>query len=308
MPEVEIQNAGVSMADYVKARTAGEDPAKAATTPPEKVETAPESATGKTEEEGKTKSGGGFQRRIDKLTKSLSEKDAALQEEREARQRLEARLAGRDPAELAKKPIEQGPRPEPDINDQKYKGQDGWELYNKDVRAWDREQAKLEALKEIDAKTKKETEQSTAQSREKTIADSFQKKYEAAKAKHGDLEELLMDEDSEAKQIVSGSVMDGFILDPENEGIEVLIHLCKNPGEISRIQALSPQKQIRELGKIEESLLSGTEQETSSPQPKKPTLPAPIRPVSTGTAKSAAKPEAMSMEDYAKWRTASRTR
>lgn len=303
MPEVAEQNAGPTMAEYVKARTANGDPAKAATSE-QPVKTAPESATGKPEGEDKPK-GGGFQRRIDKLTKRQTEIEESNRLLREENERL--RLAGRDPAELTKKPVEQGPRPEPDIKDPKYQGENGWDLYFKDVRAWDREQAKLEALKEVDAKTKKDTEQSTAKQQEKVIADSFQKKYEAAKAKHEDLEELLTDEDSEAKLIAQGSVIDGFILDPENEGVEVLIHLCKNPGEIARIQALSPQKQIRELGKIEESLLSGTEKETSSPEQKKPTLPAPIKPVSGGTARSAAKPDSMSMEDYAKWRTANRT-
>jgi len=306
MPEV-IQNAEPSMAEYVKARTAGEDPAKAAaTTPQEPVKTAPESATGTTEEEDKKPKGGGFQRRIDKLTKEKSTLEETIREEREARQRLEARLAGRDPAELSKKATtEQGPRPEPDINDPKYKAENGWDLYFKDVRAWDREQAKLEALKEVDAKTKKETEQTEAQRQEKLIAESFQKKYEAAKAEYPDLEEILTDEESEAKLIQQGSVIDGFILDPENEGVKVLVHLCKHPGEIARIQALSPQKQIRELGKIEESL-TGETKETSSPEPKKPTLPAPIKPVATGTAKSAVKPENMSMEEYANWRKASR--
>lgn len=305
MPEVQEQT-GISMEEYAKARSAGEVPVEkpAATTQKETVKTAPESAAGTTEEE-KPNKGGGFQRRIDKLTKRNTELEEIAREEREARQRLEAKTAGRDPAELSKKATtEQGPRPEPDINDPKYKGETGWDLYFKDVRAWDREQAKLEALKEVDAKTKKDTELSKAQQQEKTIADSFQKKYEAAKAKHEDFEELLSDDDSEAKQIVQGSVIDGFILDPENEGIEVLVHLCKHPGEIARIAALSPQKQIRELGKIEETVIS--DKENSSPEQKKPTLPAPIRPVATGTAKSAAKPENMNMEDYAKWRTANR--
>jgi hypothetical protein len=307
------QAAEVSMADYVKARSAGESVTEKAAITPEKeqIKTEPESAAGTQESEKDKSKGGGWQRRIDKLTRRGTELEESLKEEREARQRLEAKLAGRDPAELKPQTsVEPGARPEPRSGDLKADGTPKYADYDeflRDVRKWDKEQLTQEfSGKLTEAQKKAQTEDENAK-QEKVITESFQKKTQAAQAKYEDFKEVVFGEDSPVTEglIQAGSTIDGFILDPENEGLEVLYHLCKHPEEIERISKFSPQKQIRELGKIEDTVLASADSETS-PEPKKAALPAPIRPVSTSTSKSSVKPENMSMAEYAKWRQANR--
>jgi hypothetical protein len=301
MPEQQTEQ--VSMDDYVKARSAGETVTEtpAATTPEkENVKTESESATDNLEsEEGeKPKSDGGWQRRVDKLTKKFNASESA-------RIAAEAKLAERAPAESVKdKPIEPGARPEPKSTDLGTDGKPKYADYDdflRDVRKWDKEQLLLE----VDNRGKQQTEKQEQAKQEKFVTDSFQNKAKAAEGVHADFKDVVFGEDSPVTEgkIVAGSLIDGFILDPDNEGLEVLYHLCKNPAEIERISELSPQKQIRELGKIEDAILADRKSE-DSPPPKKAALPAPIKPVHSGTSKSTVKLAEMSMEDYAKARKA----
>lgn len=295
MPEQ--QTAEVSMDDYVKARSAGETiTEKPAAITPEKenIKTESESAPDNLESEEDKAKGGGWQRRIDKLTKKFNASESA-------RLAAESKLAERAPAESVKdKPIEPGARPEPKSTDLKADGKPKYADYDEfltDIRKWDKEQASLEG--------KQQTEKQEQAKQEKFVTDSFQNKAKAAEGVHADFKDVVFGEDSPVTEgkIVAGSIIDGFILDPDNEGIEVLYHLCKNPTEIERIGALSPQKQIRELGKIEDAILADQKTE-DSPPPKKAALPAPIRPVSTSTSKSTVPLEKMSMDDYARARKA----
>lgn len=309
MPEV--QAVEVSMDDYVKARSAGEKPAEkqAAITPSEQIKTESEPATDNLESaEDKKSKGGGWQRRIDKLTKELNE-------ERRARQVAEAKGTERTPTEQAKdKPVEQGQRSKPKSSDLKADGTPKYPDYDaflEDYAAWRDEQLEEKFSGKLTEAQKKAQTDAENQKQEKVITEAFEKRTKAAQAKHDDFEETVFGEDSPISEgrIQSGSVIDGFILDPDNEGIEVLYHLCKNPGEIDRISKLSPQKQIRELGKIEDSILAsnGTEEKHSPDQKKVNGLPPPIRPVATGTAKSAVKLSELGMDDYAKARKEGRT-
>ena len=298
MPEVQ-ETQQPTMEEYVASRTA-----PAATTPEkEQVTTAPESATGTPESEEKKK-GGGWQRRIDKLTKRSAELEETLREEREARQRLEARLAGRDPAELTKQPVEQGPRPRPKSTDTKPDGTAkyaSWEAYEDDLLAWQEENL----TSKLTAKQKQEQEASQQERSNQEIATKFKQRGDDYFKANPDDRELILGEDSPAVDIPAGSPMDAVIIDSEHS-FQMLKHLCENPEEIERIASLNPLGQVREMLKIEQ-LVSGTSLENSSPEPKKAGLPAPIKPIATSTSKSAPKPENMTMAEYAKWRTANRS-
>lgn len=303
MPETEV-----SMEEYVASRTSApvETEKPAAITPPEKITTDPESATGTPEsEEEKKAKGGGWQRRIDKLTKRSSELEETLKEEREARQRLEAKLAGRDPAELSKpKTTEPGARPKPKSTDLKADGTSKYADYDEfieDLTDWKSEQVKTATIAEMTAAQKKAAEEAEQQKQAKAFEDGFLKRGNEYFEHNPDDKELMLGEDSPAKAIPAGSVVDAIILESEH-GMKVLAHLCKNPDEIPRILGLHPVAQAREMMKIERTFES-TEEKTS-PEPKKASLPAPIKPISTSTSKSAIKPENMDMEDYARGRNA----
>lgn len=302
-----------SMEEYAASRIAppeakATEEKTAAITPPEKITTDPESAPGtsETEEEKKQKTGGGWQRRIDKLTKRSSELEETLTEERLARQRLEARLAGRDPADSSKKTESAGARPEPTMHDTKPDGTPLYEdfmAFQKAQRAWDKEQIRLELLGEVEKKTTQAKAQTEQERQAAEITNSFTQRLNAAKSKHSDFQELVESEDSPALTIPAGSVMDATILDSEL-GAEILYALCQKPEEIKRIIALPPMQQAREMFKLEQSIAVTPSEEKQSPEPKKSVLPAPIKPVGSGTSKSTVNPADMSMEDYARWRKA----
>ena len=299
MPEVQ-ETQQPTMEEYVASRAA-----TAATTPTEKVESAPESATGKPEsEEEKKAKGGGWQRRIDKLTKRGTELEESLNEERAARQRLEAKLAGRDPAELSKKTVEQGPRPRPKATDAKYQGEKGFELYEDDLLAWQEETLTAKLETKLTAKQKEQAEATEQEKANQETISKFQKNGNAFKEQFPEEYEEILAPDSPAVNIPAGSVMDAIILNSEMP-FQILKHLCDNPEEITRIAQLPGLEQAEAMFEIKKALGSA-KTESSSPEPKKASLPAPIRPVSTSTSKSTVKPQDMSMEDYANWRKANR--
>jgi hypothetical protein len=310
MPEIQ-QPEEVSMDEYVQSRTSTETEKPAATTPQEQVTTSPESATGTPESEKEKQVSGGWQRRIDKLTKRNTETEAALRDEREARQRLEAKLSGRAPTEqVTGKPVESGTRPKPNAKDLKADGTAkyaDWEEYIDDLTDWKSEQKEAKILDKVRQESKQTQEQQEAEKQGKAVMEIFVKRADASVAKHPDWKEVVYDEDSPITQIQAGSVMDGFILDSE-QGTELLYHLAKNPDDFTRIAALGPFAQARELHKIEMSLGDSSAEEKSSPEPKKNSLPAPIKPLSVNTSKSTVSLDKMSMEDYARARKAQQGR
>lgn len=292
MPETQ-ETALPTMEEYVTSRTA-----TAATTPQEKVETAPESATGTTESEKEetVKVSGGWQRRIDKKTKEATQWKEAFEAAERDRKILEAKLSGS--TETAKPTVESGPRPRPKAADTKADGTAkyaDWEAYEDDLLAWNREQIKSE----LSADQKKAAEASEQEKANNEVTTKFQERGNKYFETHPEDRELLFGEDSAALHIPQGSVMDAFIIDSEFP-MQILKHLTENPGEVKRILALAPIAQAKAMTKIEDGL--GTTEETLSPKPEKASLPAPIRPLATSTSRSAVKPENMSMEDYAKGR------
>jgi len=72
-------------------------------------------------------------------------------------------------------------------------------------------------------------------------------------------------------------------------GEKVAKHLYSNPSEADRIAHLSQERQLAEIGKLEERLSSA---------PKVSKAPAPINPIGKGNAVSTKSPENMSMAEY----------
>lgn len=74
---------------------------------------------------------------------------------------------------------------------------------------------------------------------------------------------------------------------------KVAKHLYSNPSEVERIASLSQERQLKEIGKLEERLSSA---------PKVSKAPAPINPIGKGNAVSSKSPENMSMDEYIAYR------
>lgn len=77
-------------------------------------------------------------------------------------------------------------------------------------------------------------------------------------------------------------------------GPQVLYHLAQNPDEAERIAALSPVRQVAELGKLETKL--------SKPAPAVSKAPAPISPVKSGRTTTSGFSDNMTDAEYREWR------
>jgi len=99
-----------------------------------------------------------------------------------------------------------------------------------------------------------------------------------------------------------GQLSDGarrLILDA---GPALLDHLARNPDEHDRIAALSPLRQIAELGKIEGKLDKPAAEKTEAAPNKISKAPAPIRPMTGGKSASNGYSENMNDREYREWR------
>lgn len=272
---------------YKKART------EVVTEPP-KVEAKPEAVTEaakpepeeETEEnEEKPKFKGGFQKRIDRLTRDLKAK------ERENELLAEiSRLKGEP---LAAKPAakEEPKTVKPKLDD--------FASYDEFVEAladWKAEE-KYQTLKA------KDEEKSQADSNEQELREKFDahvKRTRIAQAKYPDYDEVLASIDSEQDAIPEGLALTIIELD---NGPDVVYHLAKDPELVAQLKEMSPLRAIAELGRISDKLIAPT---TETPKPKT-AAPAPIKPVATGNTKSTVPLDEMPYEDYKKARQQGRT-
>ena len=204
------------------------------------------------QEDGQPRKGkGGFQRRIDRLTRDKAELQARLE-------RLE-QMAGGKPAAPAH--AEPAPAAKPALENF-----DTYEEYTEALVEW-KANERLAAHVAEQRKAAQEREQAE---REKTRATTFQERAKAAAAKYADFEKVAFSDDVPASE-----TMRDIILDSEN-GPEIAYFLGKNPAEAERIAQLSPLAAARELGRIEAKLATA---DVPKPQPRVTRAPEPIRPV-----------------------------
>lgn len=297
------------MGEYMKAR---KDPAK--TNAPESApgketeeteeQKAAKEAAGKEEQEKKK---GGWQRKIDKLTKELGDSNRALETERELRQRAEAdRLAGKPAAAEAPKPAAGAPkglRAEPTavrmVDGKEVPGAfpDGtpyktYEDFVRDLTRWEHERIALEE-KEAQAKTSQETA-------EQAIFKAHHGRVEEFRKSNADYDEVMEEMDGEELSFPAG-----MTIVRRKDSAAILYHLAKNPEVREKLNAIAdPLDVAAEVGIIAASLAkaSSTAEAPKSPKPQAPPPPKPIEPVSGGQARSAKPLHERSMGEYMKAR------
>lgn len=222
---------------------------------------------------------GGFQKRIDKLTRELAE----------TRRQLEANASAK-PAAAEAKPAEQAPaqaaddfaKPKPKLEDFP-----SLEDYTEAVSDWkldQREHSKAQAA----AKERAEKEA-------KELTESWQTRKADAQARHEDFDEVL----EAVSDVKIPPALQRAILESEH-GPEIAYTLAQDRKELARIAALSPLAAAREVGKLEAQLIA-----ESAPKPKTKTsaAPAPIKPVgSTKSTATSKDPGEMSYREYRAWR------
>lgn len=230
---------------------------------------------------------GGFQRRIDKLTKKSSEleQEAAYWRER-------ALAGGAKPEPQTKtetKPAETSAPAEPKPDD--YETQAEYlRALTKFELAEQRRQADEERQK-TEQKTQQETKVKTFKGREATFAEAT----------------------PDYADVIQGAIADELPMSPSlweeaqdhEHGPALLYFLAKNPDEAARLSAMTPKQVAREVARLEARFVRQTEaKETSAETTSQPVTKAPKPPSHTsGSAKTAAKdPGDMEPSEYMAWR------
>jgi hypothetical protein len=181
---------------------------------------------------------GGFQRRIDKLTKDKRELEDRLT-------RLESKLADKPADKAPEKPKEDGKPKAPrsaDFDDwDKYEA--ARDKYQEDLTDWKletRDKARIES----DKATKAEDER-------KAIQAGWDSKVAKAKETFKDYDDVL-EQAEESKVSVTPTMV--AAMQDSDIGAHLGYHLMKNPDECARIAKLSAVSQVREIGKLEASI------------------------------------------------------
>jgi hypothetical protein len=237
---------------------------------------------GDTPEDKPGKSKGGFQRRIDKLTRASAE-------QREHISRLEARLAdaNRQPAATNQEQApaqNSGARPV--------------------VSEFNTYEEYVEALTDYKV-TQRETARSEAEQRKAAEAElaakqtSYQERVTAARDKYEDYDDVL----DGAKNLQISRAMQEAMFESE-QGADIAYHLAKNPKEATRIAQLSPLAAAREIGKLEVKLTADRQPEPAKSQTARKTskAPEPVTPISGGKTVVEKRPDQMDYQEYKIWR------
>ena len=224
--------------------------------PPAKPEAKPEEVT---PEQAAKRDGRRFERKLDKAY----------------RQRAEAQAE----ADLFRKRLAELDKPKPPEGEPKLEQFDfDPEKYGVAREAW----GKTQAGKEFEAKQRAEVGNRERQ----RLISGWEEKVERGLEKYDDFESVV-------GELQPNSPLVAAVMEAEN-GEDIAHYLGKNPKEATRIAALSPLSQIREIGKLEQKLLA------EPVKPKVPSkAPAPITPLVGAAATVTDVPS--ESDDYPMW-------
>jgi hypothetical protein len=262
----------LSQSDYRKARSEGQT----------LVEREPEE---KHEEDKPKKTGGGFQKKIDRLTKQLAESERQLEAARKT-----------EPAKAA-------PAPVVDVEPKR-------EDFASDAD-WMKATAKYIARQELKAEREEQTKKEADEAR-KAEFDAYNEKAIAAKAKYDDWAEVV------GQSITIPPSVHAAVIEMEN-GPDVAYYLGTHPEFCKELMEMSQSKANGKIWAISEKLAAdeGEEEEETEEEvePEKPKVEAkpekkkfePIKPLGGGSTKSSVRLDQLEMKDYKKARQAGRT-
>jgi hypothetical protein len=300
--EVEVKEIPLdqaSMADYKKARAEGKEVIEKQTAVADDVEEVVDDkeATAKDgEQEEQKKKGGGFQKRIERLSKSVSTLEEQLAAEKKRSQELEARTNGKVEEKVAPK-ADAEPKRE-DFNTEVE--------YVKAITRWEVKQE----LKE----QREEEERGAAAARQKESIDNYNKSAIEASSRYDDWKEVM------AQDTPLPSIVGDAIVHTIKNGPDVAYYLGKHPEICEEMLNVHPLEAVAMAVKISEQLASEkgdagdksdekAEDDLESKEAKeKPATkaPAPIRPVGNGSNKTSLPLDRLSMREYKKARESGR--
>lgn len=203
---------------------------------------------------------GGFQRRIDQLTRRNYELEAQVRAERESRQTQPQTEAKGEPK------------------------RDQYESYEAFLEA----KAEFAADKAADTRMRKFQEQqqrTAAEHRARELSDSWASKLDKARDTHDDYDDVVQGSAAQITREMTQAIMESDI------GPQLVYHLAQHPEDAERISKLSATSAAREIGRIEAALLA--------PKPKpKASEHKPILPVGGSGAASEGPNDKQSIKDW----------
>lgn len=241
-----------------------------------------ESATPETQP--KPKKPGGFQKKIDKLTRRNYELERQI-------------LAYQQQNGAAGSSSNEPPAPKPAAQ------ADG----KPDPKKFERHADYVEALTDWKVDQKLQQRDQSAQNqeivaRQTELQESWDEKLEAARAVYPDLEEVLSDD-------VPISFVTRDLLLESDLGADVAYYLGKNPDEALALAQMPPLAAARQFGKIELKVAAVVEARKAKPAPTNgqgsggQPKPKPVEPAGRGRSAAAAPdPENMSFSEFKRWR------
>jgi len=181
------------------------------------------------EQEEKPKANPKLERRFSEITKQREEARKEAQQERSAREALEARLAV-----LERQPTPQAPKVDEEPQPSQFN----------DAFEYAKALAEYTADKRIGEMRKQDAEAKEAQERQKVI-DQWANKVQQAKASLPDFDDIVASSDV----VVNDDIRDAIL--ESDVGPQILYHLAENDDVAKRIAGLSPKQALREIGKLE---------------------------------------------------------
>lgn len=304
-----------TVAEYRKEREAGTsaadrqeivDPAKSAagTEPADK-----ENSEGTEEAEDKGKPRGGFQRRIDKLTKEKSDLERTVAESQQTTAELKTRL---DALEKKNPEVKEEAKasgdPKPKVEDFKV-----YEEFIEALSKWTYRQ-ESKAASDATAKSQREEQQKQSTAQKKAKFDTFVSELRTVREAHPDIEQLFA-------EMSIPNYIHTRLVNMGKAGAEVTYELAKNKEVQAKIVELN-QKAIDDAGgQIANADFSDAYWEfgafvrsvTQKSSPNATTrpvsqAPTPISPVRGGEAVSEADPDKMSAAEYRRARESGKIR
>jgi hypothetical protein len=302
--ELSIDSEEVSMQEYKKARSEGVTTIERPVEPAEEqVEEKEPEATEETKPEDKPKVKGGFQKRIDRL---IREKE----QEREARERVEARLKELE-AKSGKAEEKPAPKNDGRPNQDDFKT---YEEYMEAITDW-----------KVDQKLKAQAEQAELEAEQETVSEileSYKERVTAAKAKYEDFDDVVNEsvkspwpeKNATKMEMAAAEAFRTAVFEDENAG-EISYYYGKHPDEFLKLGGLTPAQVVKAVARLSDKLgpVETEEKEETEEVEEKPAKivsksAPPIKPVSGGNTKSSVSLDQMDMAAYRKARAAGRVR
>lgn len=277
-----------------------ETPATTEETPEVETDAAPEAEEEVQEtDEPRPKGKGGFQKKIDKLTREKSELSTQLAEFRDRFKALEDRVAGKPAESETEKPKPETAsakgKPTPDEIGTKFKD---YEDYNEALISWKAQ----DLLEKTLAARDQQAQEREQQEYKAEVAATYKKAAKEFEKQTPDFNEAVN------AAIGAGMKMPEQLLDMVLEldnGPAVTYFLCKNPETTLGLIDLPIKQGFVELGRLSESL----KRASAAPAPvktpaKKPisSAPAPARPVAGHSARSTPNLSELSTDEFIKLR------